>query len=49
MSAAERALVGPAAAGVRNRLDVAAARIPKLSALSVGAAVHDPEQDAEPE
>src|SRR3954454_22357039 len=49
MSAPERLLVGPAAAQVRGRLDAAAARVPRLSALSVGAPVHDPEQDAEPD
>ena len=49
MGAAERSLVGPAAADVRQRLDAAGARVPRLSALSQGAPVSDPEQDAEPE
>jgi hypothetical protein len=49
MSAAERGLVGPAASQVRSRLDAAGARVPRLSPLSDGAPVHDPEQDAEPD
>jgi hypothetical protein len=49
MTAAERAVVGPAAASVRERLEAAARRVPRLTALSVGAAVVDPEQDAAPE
>ena len=48
MSAAERGVVGPAAQGVRERLDSAAARVPRLSALTVAAPVVDPEQDEEP-
>jgi hypothetical protein len=49
MSAAERGLVGPAAREVRERLDAAGRRVPRLSALSDGAPVEDPEQDAEPD
>ncbi len=49
MSAAERGVVGPAAQGVRARLDATAARVPRLSALTVGAPVVDPEQDQDPE
>ena len=49
MSAAERGVVGPAAKGIRDRLDAATAQVPRLSALSEGAPVEDPEQDAEPE
>ena len=49
MSAGERAVVGPAAKAVRARLDAAARRLPKLSALTVGTPVEDPEQDTEPE
>jgi hypothetical protein len=48
MSGAERAVVGPAAAGVRGRLDAAAARVPKLTALSQGAPVADAEQEEAP-
>lgn len=49
MSAAERTVVGSAAAPVRQRIDVAASRIPKVTALSEAAPVVDPEQDTEPE
>jgi hypothetical protein len=48
MSGPERAVVGPSAASVRTRLDAGRTRIPKLSALSVGTAVNDPDQDSEP-
>lgn len=48
MSAGERAVVGPGAAAVRERLDAGRARVPRLSALSVGTAVSDPEEDEEP-
>ena len=48
MSGAERAIVGPAAKTVRERLDAAAARVPRRRALSEGAAEVDPEQEAEP-
>lgn len=50
MGAAERRVVGGAAGPVRARLDVAAARIPRLLALSeMPARVVDPEQEADPE
>ena len=49
MSGAERKIVGAAAAPVRARLDAAERRVPKLSALSVGAAEADPEQETDPE
>ena len=49
MGPAARAVVGPAARDVRGRLDAVSARLPKLSALSVGSAVTDPEEDLEPE
>ena len=49
MSAAERAVVGPAAKAVRERLDAASARVPKRQTLSEAAAEVDPEQEAEPE
>jgi hypothetical protein len=48
MSAAERAIVGPAAKVVRERLDAAAARIPARRTLSEGAVEVDPEEEAEP-
>ena len=49
MSVAERAVITPAAKEIRGRLDVAAKRVPKVSALSQGAEEVDPEQDSEPE
>lgn len=49
MSAAERSLVGPAAADVRMRMDAAAARVPRRRALSDGTPEADPEQEREPE
>lgn len=49
MSAGERAVVGRAAKPVRERVDALAARLPKVSALSEAAPVHDPEEDADPE
>ena len=48
MASPERALVGPAAREVRVRIDAAHARLPRLSALSEGAAVEDPEQETDP-
>ena len=48
MAAAERAVVGRAAAPVRRRLDALAARLPKSSALSQAAPEHDAEQDEDP-
>ena len=42
-------VVGASAGPVRTRIDVAAKRVPKVSALSEGAPVVDPEQDAEPQ
>lgn len=48
MTAAERALVGRAAAPVKERLDAVAQRLPRPSALSEGAAEHDPEQEQDP-
>ena len=48
MGAAERALVGRAAAPVKQRLDAIAGRLPKPSALSQAAPEHDPEQDEDP-
>lgn len=49
MSAAARGVVGPAAKQVKDRVDAAGRRIPRLSALSLAAPVADPEQDAPPE
>jgi flavin-binding protein dodecin len=49
MSAAERSVVGPAAAAVRARLDAASARVPARRTLSEGAAETDPEQERDPE
>ena len=48
MAAAERALVGRAAAPVKERLDAVARRLPRPSALSEVAAEHDPEQEQDP-
>ena len=48
MGAAERALITPAAKEIRARLDAAARRVPKVSALSQGSDEVDPEQEAEP-
>jgi predicted NBD/HSP70 family sugar kinase len=49
MSAPQRAVVGPAAKAVRERLDAAAARIPARRTLSEAPAEVDPEQEAEPD
>jgi hypothetical protein len=48
MVGAERALVGRAAAPVKQRLDAIAARLPRTSALSQVAPEHDPEQEQDP-
>jgi hypothetical protein len=48
MPPAERALIGKAAAPVRQRLDALARRLPRTSALSNAAPEHDPEQDEDP-
>ncbi len=49
MSAAERAVIGPSAKVVRERLDAAAARIPARRTLGEAPVEIDPEQEAEPE
>jgi hypothetical protein len=49
MSAPERAVVGPAAKAIRERLDTASARIPKRQTLSEAPTEVDPEQESEPE
>jgi hypothetical protein len=48
MVAAERTLVGRAAAPVKQRLDAVARRLPRPSALSEVAPEHDPEQEQDP-
>jgi hypothetical protein len=48
MSAAERTLVGRAAAPVRRRLDALTGRMPRSSALSDAAPEDDPEQERDP-
>jgi hypothetical protein len=48
MSAAERTLVGRAAAGIRTRRDAAHAQLPVRRAFSEGTPERDPEEDAEP-
>lgn len=48
MPPAERALIGKAAAPVRQRLDALARRLPRTSALSQAVPEHDPEQDEDP-
>ncbi|MFA4930003.1 MAG: hypothetical protein WC558_15915 [Patulibacter sp.] len=45
----ERTTLGAIAGPLRTRRDAFAVRIPKPKAVSDGAAVHDPEQDADPE
>jgi hypothetical protein len=50
MSGAERRVVGGAARSVRERLDAAAGRVPRLRAVSeMAPAQVDPEQEADPE
>ena len=48
MGAAERALVGRAAAPVRERIDALAKRMPRATALTEGAPEDDPEQEEDP-
>jgi hypothetical protein len=48
MASGERAIVGRAAAPVRQRLNALAKRLPRVSALSQAAPEHDPEQDEDP-
>lgn len=45
----ERATLGKIAGPLRQRRDAVAVRVPKPKAVSDGAAVHDPEQDDDPE
>ncbi|HWH93240.1 MAG TPA: YfdX family protein [Baekduia sp.] len=49
MTAPQRAVVGPAAKAVRDRLDAATARIPVRRTVSVAPVEVDPEQEAEPD
>jgi hypothetical protein len=48
LSARERRWLGAAARPAREQVDALRARLPKPAPLSVGAPVHDPEQDEEP-
>lgn len=48
MTGPERDIVGRTAAPLRARLEAAAARIPKRTALTEVAPEHDPEEDLEP-
>lgn len=45
----EQTTLGAIAGPLRARRDAAASRVPKPSAVSDGAPVHDPEQDDEPD
>ena len=48
MSAPERAVVGPSASELKRRIDEARRRLPRATALTVGTAVADPEEEQEP-
>lgn len=48
LGGAERAIVGPSATGLKRRLEETRRRIPRLTALSVGTVVNDPEEDEPP-
>lgn len=48
LTAAERAVVGPEAAGVKQRMEAGRRRVPRLSALTVGTPESDPEEEQEP-
>jgi hypothetical protein len=48
MTPPQRAIVGPAAAPLRQRLDRAHARLPKRAALSEGAPERDPDEEIDP-
>jgi hypothetical protein len=49
MTAAQRGVIGPAAAAVRQRLDAASTRVPARRTLSEGAAEADPDEELAPE
>jgi hypothetical protein len=48
MSAAERAIVGPAATALRGRIDRTRIRLPARVALSEGAPERDPDEEVDP-
>src|SRR3954451_20365750 len=48
MTPPQRAIVGPAAGPLRERLDRTRARLPKRSALSEGAPERDPDEEIDP-
>lgn len=48
LSPAERAVVGPSAKALKERSAAARRRVPRLSALSVGTATSDPEEEEPP-
>jgi hypothetical protein len=48
MAGPVRAVVGPSAAELRRRIARGRQQLPRLSALSVGTAVSDPEEEQEP-
>jgi hypothetical protein len=48
MRGPERAVVGPAARDLRDRLDHTRARLPTRSALSIGAPERDPDDEIDP-
>jgi hypothetical protein len=48
MTKPERAIVGPAASPLRDRLDRTRARLPKRVALSEGAPERDPDEEVDP-
>jgi hypothetical protein len=48
MTPSQRAIVGPAAAPLRERLDRTRARLPKRVALSEGAPERDPDEEIDP-
>jgi hypothetical protein len=48
MTGSQRAVVGPGAAELKQRIESARRRIPRLSALSVGTAESDPDEESEP-
>jgi hypothetical protein len=49
MSVAERTVIGDAAAAVRSRRDLVAAKLPPVRTVTDGVAVLDPEQERDPE
>lgn len=49
MGAAARTVVAPAARDVRDRLDTARQRVPRVAAVTEGAPESDPDDEVEPE